>query len=231
ATDILGDLRLFGWNLAFAAPLLLAYLGALRVDARRSAQAQVRSLADEQRWWGGERDHDPRFGVLEAIPSTRFFAIPGKICTHLVVAGRQVALVGTTVWPRGAYTNDQADMLRNGRFFGPGTDDVAALMVDARTWVKRLAEAPVTCRAYLVVNPASDRSTDEIRLALPTTELTELVHADRFGEVVGEFLMHDPYRIDVQVIQLLMDKLGESVEPVRETAAQARAGRAARMAE
>jgi hypothetical protein len=208
ATDILGDLRLFGWNLAFAAPALLAHLGALRVDARRSAHAEVRSIADERRWWGGEhRDHEPRLGVLEAIPSVRFFAVPGQICTHLVVAGRQIALVGATVWPPGDYTNDQADVLRNGRFFGPGTDDVGSLMNDTRTWVKRFTDTPVTCRAFLVVHPASERATDEVRLVMPSTEYADVLHADTFAEVVGEFLMREPYRIDVPVIQLLMDKL------------------------
>jgi hypothetical protein len=222
ATDILGDLRLFAWNLMFAAPLLLAYLAALRVDARRSAHAEVRSVVEERRWWGGEQgDHEPRLGVLEAIPSVRFFAVPGNVCTHLVVAGRQVALVGSTVWPRGEYTNDQTDVLRGGRFFGPGTDDVAALMTDTRTWVKRFSDTPVTCRAFLVVHPASDRLTDGIRLALPPTEYAELVHSDSFAEVVGEFLMREPYRIDVQVIQLLMEKLGERAQAGTAAAAPA----------
>jgi hypothetical protein len=249
AIDILGDLRLFGWNLAFAAPLLPAYLGALRIDARRSAQAEVRSMVEKRRWWGdeagGHRGHgeqsghgergghgepEPRLGVLEAIPSVRFFAVPGKICTHLVVAGRQVAVVGSTVWPRGDYTNDQADVLRNGRFFGPGSDDVTALMTDSRTWVRRFTETPVTCRAFLVVHPASERSTDEVRLALPRTEHAELVHADAFAEVVGELLMREPYRIDVQVIQMLVEQLGERDAPQPESS-PASAGRAPRMAQ
>jgi len=255
ATDILGDLRLFGWNLAFAAPLLPAYLGALRIDARRSAQAEVRSIVEKRRWWGDEagergrpsepgrpgervgtgehrehREQEPRLGVLEAIPSVRFFAVPGKICTHVVVAGRQIAVVGSTVWPRGDYTSDQADVLRNGRFFGPGADDVTALMTDSRTWVKRFTETSVTCRAFLVVHPASERSTDEVRLALPRTEHAELVHADAFAEVVGEFLMREPYRIDVQVIQMLVEHRGERDAPQPESSA-ASAGRAARMAQ
>jgi hypothetical protein len=219
ATDILGDLALFGSNLAFAAPLQLAFLGALRIDARRSAQAQVRAMADERRWWGGENggqnggergDREPRLAVLEAIPSTRFFAVPAGICTHLVVAGRRAALVGATVWPKGDYTTDGTDMLRNGRFFGPGTDDVAAAMADARTWARRFADTPVTCRTFLVVHPASDRLTDEVRLGLPASdrpEHAEVLPADAFAEIAGEFLMHEPYRIDVQVMQLLMDKL------------------------
>jgi hypothetical protein len=44
------------------------------------------------------------------------------------------------------------------------------------------------------------------------------VHADSFGEVVGEFLMREPYRIDVQVIQLLMAKLGEHAQAGTATA-------------
>jgi hypothetical protein len=225
ATDILGDLRLFGWNLAFATPLLLSYLGALRVDARRSAQAQVQAIADDRRYRSATHDG---LAVLEVIPSARFFAVPGKICTHLVAAGRQVTLVGTTVWPRGEYTNDQTDVLRSGRFFGPGTDDVAALMTDIRTWVKRFAETQATCRAFLVVHPASERATDEIRLALPTTEHAELVHADRIGEVIGEFLMREPYRIDVPVIQLVTGKLDDHDPAPQEPAS---AGRSARVTE
>jgi hypothetical protein len=213
ALDLLGDVRLFGWNLAFAAPLQLVYLGCVRVDARRAAQAEVRSIADERRWWGSAGgDNEPQLAALEAIPSARFFAVPGQVCTHLVVAGRRAALVGATVWPAGDYRNDQSDVLRNGRFFGPGTDDAAALMADARTWVTRFAGSTVACRAYLVVHPASERPADEVRLALPTTEHAELVESARFVDVVGEFLLREPYRIDVEVFQLLMDRLtGERV--------------------
>jgi hypothetical protein len=205
ATDIVGDLLLFGWNLAFAAPLLLVFFGSLRVDSRRSARDQVRQVADDQLWRGERGENEPQLGDLAAIPSARFFALSGEICTHLVVAGRRVALIGATVWPKGDYTNEQTEVLRNGRFFGPGTDDVAALMADARTWTKRFAGSLVSCRAYLVVHPSSDR--DDVRLALPTTDIAEILHGREFAEVVGEFLMREPYRIDVPVIQLLTSAL------------------------
>ena len=59
---------------------------------------------------------EPGITIMETVPSARFFQTAGGHCPHLVTAGRRVALVRSTVWPRGGYTvTEVGEVRRNGR--------------------------------------------------------------------------------------------------------------------
>jgi hypothetical protein len=200
ATDLAGDARLFGWNLAFAAPLLLAVAAAGWWDARRSAAAAARVAATQRRHAAAPAvEHEPLLAALEEIPATCFFAAQGVRARYGVAAGRRIALVATTVWPRGEYTADGADVLRNGRFFGPGTDDLVAAAADVAAWQTRSRRAGATCRGFLVVD-APGGGAD---LALPAMGELQVVAAEEFAEVVGGWLAAEAYRLEVAVVELL----------------------------
>jgi hypothetical protein len=204
--DLAGLARLIGGNLVFAVPLVLGYLAAVWVDGRRTERAAVASGLGGRRWFGvNVGDPEPQLPALEQVPSARFFALPAGACSHLVVAGRRVALVGTTVWPRGEYGVAGNEVVRNGRPFAPGTDEVDGVVDDLRRWAQRLAPVGATYRAFLTVHPASGRPTDTVRVAMPLVEGVQVVAAADFVETVGAFLVADANTISVDVMTELAD--------------------------
>ena len=204
--DLGGLATLVTGNLAFAVPMVLGYLAAIWADGRRAALAAVTAGLGGRRWFGvNVGDPEPQLPALEQVPSTRFFALPKGPCSHLVVAGRRAALVGTTVWPRGEYGVDGNEVVRNGRPFAPGTDEVDGTVDDLRRWARRLAPVGATCRAFLTVHPASGRLTDTVRVNLPAVEGVQVVAADEFVETVGAFLAADANTISVDVMGELAD--------------------------
>jgi hypothetical protein len=201
AGDVVGALRLVGGSLAFAVPLALAAFAAAWADVRRSSRAAVVAGLRGQRWFGVNRgDPEPQLPGLEQVPSALFFALPEGQCSHLVVAGRRAALVATTVWPRGEYAVEGNRVVRNGRPYTPGTDEVDGVVDDVRNWQGSLAPAGATLRAFLVVHPASGRLTDTVHVDLPPVEGVQVIAADSFVETVGGFLAADARVIDVDVI-------------------------------
>lgn len=218
--DVLGDLRLLGWNVVFAVPLLSAYVAAVWVDARWQAYTRVRDAAATRRWWGADGgEPDRQLGLLEAIPAARFvLAADG---TALVLAGRRVAVVRSATWPPGEYSLDGDEVRRDGRAFGPGSDDVASVRDDVAAWTGRLGATGVRCRGYVLVRAASDRPVDEVLIeeepqpwrdgARPAgagaPAGVRLVPEREFVEVVGGFLAVDPYRLDVEVLRALDGQL------------------------
>jgi hypothetical protein len=203
--DLAGDAKLIGANLAFVVPLVAGFLAGIWVDGRRTAAAALRTAMGGRRWFGVNRgEPEPQLPALEAIPSARFFALPEGRCAHLVAAGRSVALVATTVWPRGEYTVAGNRILRNGRPFAPGTDDVDGVVDDLRAWAGRLAATGATCRAFLVVHPASERLTDAVRMSLPLLDGVQVVPAPEFAEAVGGFLAARPHLLDARVLEPLV---------------------------
>jgi hypothetical protein len=216
-SDLLAVLRLIGWNVLYAVPLLIAYGLATGTQADLWARGRVRTALGERRWWGAADvpDAEPRITAMEAVPAARFFQLTGGSCPHLVTAGRQVALVRSTVWPRGAYTVTQAgEVHRNGRTFAHGREDLNGVIVDARTWSERLESVATTVVGFLVVHPASDRPGDRVELDIPQTGGVRVINAEEFVAVVGDFLGAEPYRLDVA----LAERLGEHL-PVFEPAA------------
>lgn len=201
AGDLLGVGRLIAGNVAFAVPLVLGCVAAVWADVRRSSRAAVVEGLGGRRWFGVNRgDPEPQLPALEQVPSALFFALPEGQCSHLVVAGRRAALVATTVWPRGEYGVDGNRVVRNGRAYTPGTDEVDGTVDDVRKWQGSLAPVGATLRAFLVVHPASGRLTDTIHVDLPPVEGVHVVAADSFVETVGGFLAADAQVIDVDVI-------------------------------
>jgi hypothetical protein len=206
AGDLAGASRLVAGSLAFAAPLVLAAFAAVWADGRRSARATVEEGLGGRRWFGVNRgDPEPQLPALEQVPSALFFALPSGQCSHLVVAGRRAALVATTVWPRGEYGVEGNQVVRNGRPYSPGTDEVDGTVDDVRRWQRRLAPVGATCRAFLVVHPASGRLTDTIHVELPAVEGVQALAADQFVETVGAFLAADANEISVDVLLELKD--------------------------
>jgi hypothetical protein len=207
-SDVGGGLRLIGWNVLYAVPLLVAYGAATGLEARLTVRARVRAALGDRRWWGAADapDAEPRIAMMEAVPSARFFQLPGGTCPHLVTAGRQVALIRSTVWPRGAYTlTETGEVHRNGRRFAHGCEDLAGVVADVRTWAERLEAVASTAVGFLVVHPASDRPGDKVELDLAQTGGVRVINADGFEAVVGDFLAAEPYRLDVA----LAERLGE----------------------
>jgi hypothetical protein len=209
AGDLGGVVRLVAGSLAFAVPLVLAGFAAVWADGRRTARSAVEKALGGRRWFGVNRgDPEPQLPALEQVPSALFFALPSGQCSHLVVAGRRAALVATTVWPRGEYGVENNQVVRNGRPYSPGTDEVDGTVDDVRRWQLRLAPVGVTCRAFLVVHPASGRLTDTVHVDLPPVEGVQVLAADRFVEDVGAFLADDANRIAVDVLLELKDLYG-----------------------
>lgn len=214
AADLAGMARLIAGNLAFAAPLLLAGFAAVWADGRRSASATVADGLGGRRWFGvNQGDPEPQLPALEQVPSALFFALADGQCSHLVVAGRRAALVATTVWPRGEYGVEGVRVVRNGRPYGPGTDEVDGAVDDVRRWQRRLAPVGVTCRAFLTVHPASGRLADTIHVELPLVERVQVLAADQFVETVGAFLAADAQEIAVDVLMELSDLYRDPVAP------------------
>lgn len=200
----LGIVVLVAVNLAFAAPLLFACGAAVWADLRSSARVAVVAGLAGRRWFGVNRgDPEPQLPALEQVPAALFFALPSGQSSHLVVAGRRAALVATTVWPRGEYGVEGNRIVRNGRPYAPGTDEVDGAVDDVRRWQHELAPAGATCRAFLVVHPASGRLTDSVRVGLPAVEGVQVLAAESFVETVGAFLAADAQTMDVDVLTAL----------------------------
>ncbi|HTJ35888.1 MAG TPA: hypothetical protein VL738_21920 [Dactylosporangium sp.] len=203
--DILGVLGFIGINLAFVVPLAGSFLAALLLDARRVARLSIDEAVSGRRWWGKPDDHLPRLKELEAIPSARFFALGEGGCTHLVVAGRRVALFLPTVWPHGEYTMDAAgQVLRGGRLFVPGSEDVDGLAAEVHTWREQLTKIGGTVRGYLVIAPSRDDAGEELVISVAPGEHLHLVHAHDMSEAAGRWLSTEPYRVDLHVMERLL---------------------------
>jgi hypothetical protein len=204
--DVAGLAKLIAGNLAYSGPLVLGYLAAVWADGRRTSRAGVSTGLGGRRWFGvNVGDPEPQLPALEQVPAARFFALPAGSCSHLVVAGRRAALVGTTVWPRGEFGVSGNQVVRNGRPFAPGTDDVDGAVDDLRRWSQRLAPVGANCRAFLTVHPASGRITDAVRVAMPAVEGVQVVAAADFVETVGAYLAADANTISVDVMTELAD--------------------------
>jgi hypothetical protein len=205
-SDLAGDLRLIGWNALYALPLLIAYWFATWVDAARSARDRVRAVLGGRRWWGAADlpDAEPDIAVVEAVPSARFFQLPSGSCPHLVTAGRRVALIRSTVWPRGAYTvTETGEVHRNGRVFAHGSDDLGGAVAEVGTWAERLDPVAPSVTGFLVVHPASGRPGDKVDIDIPQTGGVRVITADEFGAVAGDFLAAEPYRLDIALTERL----------------------------
>ncbi|MDT5036048.1 MAG: hypothetical protein QOE03_1233 [Micromonosporaceae bacterium] len=215
--DLPGDVRLVGWNVLYAVPLLLAYGGVTWVDAVRYARDRVAEAIGGRRWIGVADlpDAEPNLTTMEAVPSARFFQLSDGSCPHLVTAGRRLALIRATVWPGGSYTStDVGEVLRNGRVYANGSDDLNGVVADVRTWSERLGTVPCVEFGFLIVHPASGRPGDRVDVDLPISRNVRVVPADRFVAILGEFLAEEPYRLDVD----LTERLGEYL-PIFEPAA------------
>jgi hypothetical protein len=216
-SDLIGDLRLIGWNALYAVPLLIAYGLATWLDAAGAARDRVGAALGGRRWWGAADvpDAEPRITALEAVPSARFFQLPSGSSPHLVTAGRRVALVRSAVWPRGAYTvAETGEVHRNGRVFAHGSDDLSGAVADVGTWAERLGTVTPAVVGFLVVYPASDRPGDKVDLDISQTGGVRVINAEEFVAVVGDFLAAEPYRLDVA----LTERIGEHL-PVFEAQA------------
>jgi hypothetical protein len=209
-SDIAGDLKLVGWNVVYAVPLLLAYGCATWIESARYARDRVLAVLGGRRWFGATDlpDAEPGITVLETVPSARFFQVRGGSCPHLVTAGRRVALIRSTVWPRGEYTvTEVGEVHRNGRIYANGSDDLNGVVADARTWNERLGSAASAGIGFLVVHPASDRPADRVDIDIPMTRNAYVMPAEHFVTVVGEYLAAEPYRLDVDLAERLVDQL------------------------
>ncbi|MFG2036733.1 hypothetical protein [Dactylosporangium sp. NPDC048998] len=203
--DILGVLAFIGINLAFVVPLAGAFLSALLLDARRLSRLSIDEAVSGRRWWGKPDDHLPRLKQLEAIPSARFFALGEGGCTHLVAAGRRVALFLPTVWPHGEFTMDAAgQVLRGGRLFVPGSEDVDGLAAEIHTWREQLAKVGGAVRGYLVVAPARGDVSEDLVISVAPGEHLHLVHAHEMAEAAGRWLSAEPYHVDLHVMERLL---------------------------
>ncbi|GAA2348054.1 hypothetical protein GCM10010170_036280 [Dactylosporangium salmoneum] len=203
--DFLDVLGFIGINLAFVVPLAGSFLSALLLDARRVARMSVDDAVSGRRWWGEPDDHLPRLKELEAIPSARFFALGEGGCTHLVAAGRRVALFLPTVWPHGEFTMDAAgQVLRGGRLFVPGSEDVDGLAAEVHTWREQLAAVGGAVRGYLVVAPSRGDMSEDLVISVAPGEHLHLVHAHEMTEAAGRWLAAEPYRVDLHVMERLL---------------------------
>jgi hypothetical protein len=207
-SDITGDLWLLGWNVVYAVPMLVTYGLTTWVDASRYARDRVYAALGKRRWFGTADvpDAEPGIAVMETVPSARFFQLSGGSTPHLVTAGRRVALIRSTVWPSGEYTlTEVGEVHRNGRIYANGSDDLKGMVADLRTWAERLKAVAPHGLGFLVVHAASARPDDRVNLNIPEIRGIQVVPADQFVAVVGEYLAGEPYRLDVA----LAERLGE----------------------
>src|SRR5690242_426554 len=155
--DFLGVFKFIGGNLAFDVPLVGAYLAAIATDSRRLSRIAVDEAVSGRRWWveGTDRPSGPPpLREMEAIPATRFFVLDQGPCSHLVVAGRQVALLMSATWKPGAITmTPDGQVLRSGQPYAQGTDDIDALAAEVQLWLERLDGTGARIRGFLVVAP------------------------------------------------------------------------------
>ncbi|MET7392525.1 hypothetical protein ABZS66_03405 [Dactylosporangium sp. NPDC005572] len=203
--DVVGVLQFIGINLAFVVPLGGAFVSALMLDARRLARAAIDEAVSGRRWWGEPDDHLPRLKELEALPSARFFALGEGGCTHLVVAGRRVALFLPTVWPNGEFSMDASgQVLRGGRLFVPGSEDIDGLAAELHTWRRQLGKVGAMVRGYLVIAPSRGEASEKLLISVAPGEHLQLVHAGELVESVGHWLSAEPYRVDIPVMERLL---------------------------
>ncbi|WP_433614042.1 hypothetical protein ACQP2P_06625 [Dactylosporangium sp. CA-139114] len=203
--DLPGVLGFIGINLAYVVPLAGSFLSALLLDARRVSRSSIDEAVSGRRWWGKPDDTLPRLKELEAIPSSRFFALGEGGCTHLVSAGRRVALFLPTVWPHGEFTMDAAgQVLRGGRLFVPGSEDVDGLAAEVHTWREQLAKVGGSVRGYLVVAPSRGDVSEDLVISVAPGEHLHLVHAHEMADAAGRWLAAEPYRVDLHVMERLL---------------------------
>ncbi|MEU0552969.1 hypothetical protein [Dactylosporangium sp. NPDC006015] len=204
-TDFLGIIKFIGVNLGFDVPLIGAFLAALMLDARRLSRAAIDEAVSGRRWWGKPDDHLPRLKELEVLPSARFFALGEGGCTHLVVAGRRVALFLPTVWPHGEFSMDASgQVLRGGRLFVPGSEDVDGLAAEVHTWREQLGKVGGAVRGYLVVAPSRGDVSEDLVISVAPGEHLHLVHAHEMVEAAGRWLAAEPYRVELSVMERLL---------------------------
>jgi hypothetical protein len=210
-----GVLTFIGGNLAFDVPLVGAYLAAIAFDSRRLSRAAVDEAVSGRRWWGefagdpfaeGGRPEQPgQLAELEAIPAARFFVLSQGPCSHLVAAGRRVALIMPTDWGQGTFSLDASgQVMRSGRPFAHGSDQLDALAAEVDTWRERLLGTPAVVRAFLIVSPSAADRGGALVLNIAPGEHLELLPAPEFGAIVGGWLAAQPYRIDIPVIERLL---------------------------
>ncbi|MER7282541.1 hypothetical protein ABT369_49725 [Dactylosporangium sp. NPDC000244] len=203
--DLPGVLGFIGINLAYVVPLAGSFLSALLLDARRVSRSSIDEAVSGRRWWGKPDDTLPRLKELEVIPSSRFFALGEGGCTHLVSAGRRVALFLPTVWPHGDFTMDAAgQVLRGGRLFVPGSEDVDGLAAEVHTWREQLAKVGGSVRGYLVVAPSRGDVSEDLVISVAPGEHLHLVHAHEMADAAGRWLAAEPYRVDLHVMERLL---------------------------
>jgi hypothetical protein len=119
-----------------------------------------------------------------------------------------VALIRSTVWPRGAYTvAETGEVQRNGRIFVHGADDLRGAVADAGAWTERLGSAASTVTGFLVVHPSSDRPGDLVDIDVAATGGVRVITAKEFVAVAGDFLAAEPYRLDVALTERLGERL------------------------
>jgi hypothetical protein len=204
--DLAGLVNLAAGNLALAGPLVYGFAAAICVDGRRAGRVAVTEALADRRWFGVNRgEPEPQLPALEQLPAARFFALAQGRCAHLVVAGRRVALVASTVWPRGEYAVEESTITRNGHAYGPGTDDVDRIVDDLRYWRRRLRPTGATCAAFLVVHPANGRINERVRIWTRPVGGVHVLTAPDFAETAGGFLVPEANRLNVVVLDELAD--------------------------
>jgi hypothetical protein len=207
ATDLVGDLRFAGGNLAFVVPLAGAFLLAVALDAHRVSRAAIDEALSGRRWWGGAETRPAPLRELEALPAARFFALAEGPCSHVVSVSRRVALVLPAAWPEGGYTVDaDGRVLRDGLADEGASAGLDGLVAAMDTWRGRLEGTGATLRGFLVVSPTAG---PKVVLDVASGQHLQIVHGHEFPEAAGGWLAAEPYRIDLAVTERLLGILGD----------------------
>lgn len=209
-TDVPGVLRLVGWNLAYALPLLVGLVTGLAADGRRAAASRIRAATAGRRWWGADRGREraPLLAELETVRSAQFYVVPDEPLPHLVVAGRRVALVHEAAWPDGAYQLVHGAVTRDGEPYPQGDQDIAELAADVAVWADRLRGAATACRGYLVIPGSGRHHGGQPLTGRIAAEGVEVLTAGRFAEVARGYLAPEAYRVDIAVMRRIDEALG-----------------------
>lgn len=148
-----------------------------------------------RRKWFGQVSVRTELTDVQALPAARFVRLEESTCHYAVLCGGAVALVRWASWPDGQYIAADDTVRRDGQLWEHGGKELDR----ARRGLSILDGLETTRRrVFLAVDTPGDLRQRDLR-----DELT-ILHTRELAETMGQFLSHEPYEIDLELLRALL---------------------------
>ena len=148
-----------------------------------------------RRKWFGQVSVRTELTDVQALPAARFVRLEESTCHYAVLCGGAVALVRWASWPDGQYIATDDTVRRDGQVWEQGGKELDR----ARRGLSILDGLETTRRrVFLAVDTPGDLRQRDLR-----DELT-ILHTRELAETMGQFLSHEPYEVDLELLRALL---------------------------